>query len=84
MRLPVLGLMAMALAATPLTVALAYRGNQWNVSSPNGKLMVIVEMKDDDGRAMTTPSLSYRVLCHDREVLPTAPLGITLKRLGQF
>ena len=84
MRLLVLRLMAMTLAATPLTVALARGGNQWNVSSPNGNLTVMVEMKDADGRATTTPSLYYRVVRHGREVLPTAPLGITLKRLGQF
>ena len=84
MRLLVPRLMLLSLATTPLTAALAHGGNQWNVSSPNGNLTVIVEMKDANGRAATMPSLCYRVLCHDRESLPTALLGIALKRLGQF
>ena len=84
MRLLGLRLMILSLATTPLTAALAHGGNHWNVSSPNGDLTVIIEMKDADGRATTAPSLCYRVVRHDREVLAAAPLGITLKWLGQF
>lgn len=48
----------------------------WTVSSPGGSLSVTVEMKE--------AGLSYRVFHNKCELLPSAPLGLTLKRLGQF
>ncbi len=48
----------------------------WTISSQDGSLAVAVEMKE--------ARLSYRVLHNKGEVLPSAPLGLTLKRLGQF
>jgi hypothetical protein len=78
-----LALLFLTLIPSPLKAASEKNGvpnGPWNVSSPNGSLTVLVEMKDSPEKA----SLSYRVLHNNGEVLPSAPLGLTLKRLGQF
>lgn len=67
-----------------LTSTSAYESGPWTVSSPNGNLSLVVEMKESAGSGSGTPGLSCRVLGDNCEVLPIAPLGITLERLGQF
>ncbi|MHB0960027.1 MAG: glycoside hydrolase family 97 protein [Pirellulaceae bacterium] len=62
----------------------AYAEGPWSISSPSGNLSLVVVMKDSAGSDAGTTSLSYRVLGDNRELLPSAPLGITLTRLGQF
>ncbi len=67
-----------------LSSAPAYADGPWSISSPSGNLSLVVEMKDSAGSGAGTTGLSYRVLGDNCEMLPSAPLGITLKRLGQF
>ncbi len=67
-----------------LTVAAASENGPWSVSSPSGSLSLVVEMKEPSGAGSAATGLSCRVLGDNGEVLPSAPLGITLERLGQF
>ena len=56
----------------------------WSVSSPGGYLSMVVETKESAGSGEQATGLYLRVLGDNAEVLPSAPLGITLERLGQF
>ncbi len=67
-----------------LTSTSADETGSWSVSSPSGNLSLVVEMKESAGSGSGTTSLSCLVLSDNSEVLPSAPLGITLKRAGQF
>ena len=67
-----------------LSSAPAHAAGPWSVSSPGGNLSLVVEMRESAGSSSGTTGLCCRVLGDDGEVLPSAPLGITLTRLGQF
>jgi alpha-glucosidase len=56
----------------------------WSVSSPSRILSLVVELKESSGPGSGTNGLCCRVRDNNGEVLPSAPLGITLKGLGRF
>ncbi len=56
-------------------------GASWSVASPNGSIVIIVELRRNQS---TAAAWSCRVVVDNQEVLPSAPLGINLKRLGSF
>jgi hypothetical protein len=74
-------LMSIAVISIFTATDLAFGSGTWTVSSPNGSLSVVVETKASGSEKS---SLSYRVRSGSGEVLPSSPLGITLKRVGQF
>lgn len=79
MALPFVLLWVGTLSAVPVCA-----DGPWSVSSPGGNLSMVVEMKASAGSGAETSGPSFRVLSDNVEVLPSAPLGITLKRLGSF
>ncbi|MHB8969787.1 MAG: glycoside hydrolase family 97 protein [Pirellulaceae bacterium] len=67
-----------------LVSASSYGNDRWSVSSPSGNLSLVVELKESADSGSGPTGLFCRVLGDGREMLPSAPLGITLARLGSF
>ncbi len=77
------------LSIVPLWLAAVAAGSSdgsgpWSVTSPSENLSLVVEMKESVKPGSGTNDLSCLVRDSEGEVLPSAPVGITLKRHGAF
>ena len=70
-------MLVMSIAVAPRLIASASvcGSGPWTVSSPDGTLSVVVEMKEPGESGSQQSGLSYRVRSGNCEVLPSAPLG---------
>ncbi len=86
MKLPVcsIALLWLGAVASAHETASVHESGPWSVSSPSGTLSIVIEMTHSNGMGAAASALCCGVHDHDGEVLPHAPLGITLQRLGRF